>query len=100
MAILRAIWRDWSGSANLYELPNSRTDRLLPYASELPLAGAASAFACAPIRTPRPMGTVAALGSFGLDEFAFEFHRAAQDGHISRPAVVVVSARFSPRRSE
>jgi hypothetical protein len=81
----------------LYELPNSRTDRRLPYASGLPLAGAASAFAYAPIRTPRPKGTVAALGCLGLDEFAFEFRKAAQDGHISRQAVLVVSARFSPR---
>ena len=80
----------------LYELPNSRTDRPLPYASGLPLAGAASAFAYALIRTPRPMDAVAALRCLGLDEFAFEFRKAAQDGHISRPAVVVVSVH-SPR---
>jgi hypothetical protein len=38
----------------LYELPNSRTDRLLPYASGLPLAGAASAFAYAPSELHAP----------------------------------------------
>jgi hypothetical protein len=81
----------------LYELPNSRTDRPLPYASGLPLAGAASAFAYALIRTPRPMDAVAALRCLGLDEFAFEFRKAAQDGHINRPAVVVVSVRSPPR---
>lgn len=37
------------------------------------------------------MDAVAALRCLGLDEFAFEFRKAAQDGHISRPAVVVVS---------
>jgi hypothetical protein len=44
-----------------------------------------------------PIGTVAALRCSGLDDFAFEFRKAAQDSHISRPAVVVVSVRFSPR---
>jgi hypothetical protein len=42
------------------------------------------------------MDAVATLRCLGLDEFAFEFRKAAQDGHISRPAVVVVSVH-SPR---
>jgi len=82
MAILHAhLARLIVSGETLYELPNSRTDRRLPYTSGLPLAGAASAFAYAPIRTPRPLGTVAALGCLGLDEFAFEFRKAALVQH-------------------
>jgi hypothetical protein len=96
MAILHAyLARPIMLGETLYELPNSRTDRPLPYASGLPFAGAASAFAYALLRTPRPMDAVAALRCLGLDEFTFEFRKAAQDD-IRRPAVGVVSVR-SPR---
>jgi hypothetical protein len=53
-------------------------------------------FCLRPHPNSTPMDAVAALRCLGLDEFAFEFRKAAQDGHISRPAVVVVSVH-SPR---
>src|ERR1700752_2591269 len=97
MAVLRSsLARPIKLVAPLYEGRNCRPDGPLPYASGLPFACAASAFAYALIRTPCPMDAVAALRCLGLDEFAFEFRKAAQDGHIRRPAVVVVSVR-SPR---